>query len=255
MTTQDTATFNKLFQMYSVMAHVIRAADLTPRMRRVTLGGEGLQPLVGECLPADALKLYLPEPGDTAQPAKFITLPGKRKPVNVRAYTIRHFRAETLELDLDILLHGDSPGSVWARIVQPGEQISFIGPRHDYRGAPNAEWQLFAGDESALPAIAAILESLPEGTQAYAFIEVHDQADEVPIETSADVNLTWLYRGDASAKGSPLLEQALKTFSLPGGRGYCWVAGNSGVVKNIRKHITSEWQFARDQMFTMGYWS
>ncbi len=255
MTTEGAASFNKLFQMYSVMAKVVRASDLTPRMRRVTLGGEALRSLVGECLPADAIKLYLPEPGDAALPAKFLMLPGRRKPVNVRAYTIRHFRAETLELDLDILLHGDSPGSVWARTVQPGEQIGFIGPRHDYRGAPNAEWQVLAGDESALPAIAAILESLPEEARAHAFIEVHDQADEVPLEVRADVNLTWLHRGDAPAKDSTLLEAALKAFSLPNEKGYCWVAGNSRVVKSIRKHLTDEWHFTKDQMFTMGYWN
>lgn len=134
MVAENEVNFNKLFQMYSVMAHVVRSADLTPRMRRVTLGGEGFRPLSGELLPADAIKLYLPEPGQAAVSAKFLTLPGKRKNYNVRAYTIRHFNAEALELDIDVLLHGDSPGSVWARTVQPGEQVGFIGPRHDYRG-------------------------------------------------------------------------------------------------------------------------
>jgi len=246
--------FNKLFQMYSLMAHVVRTADLTPRMRRVTLGGEALRSLVGACLPADALKLYLPTPGQAALPAKFLMLPGGRKQVNVRAYTIRYFRPETLELDIDIFIHGESPGSMWAQTVQPGEQIGFIGPRHDYRNVPSVEWQLFAGDESALPAIASILESLPQGSRAYAFIEVQDQSDELPVESLGDVNLAWLHRG-AAAHASHPLEDALKAFSMPAGKGYCWVAGNSSVVKHIRKHLVSEWHLAKEQLFAMGYWS
>jgi hypothetical protein len=103
MATQNEVNFNKLFQMYSIMAQVTRAVDVTARMRRVTLGGEGLIPLIDECLPADAIKLYLPEPGQVAILPKFITLPGWRKHYNVRAYTIRQFNPETLELDIDIL--------------------------------------------------------------------------------------------------------------------------------------------------------
>lgn len=255
MLAQDEVSFNRLFQMFSVMTQVVRAADLTARMRRVTLGGEGLRPLIGQYLPADAIKLYLPEPGQAAVLPKFMTLPGWRKQYKVRAYTIRHFNPETLELDIDILLHGDSPGSVWARTVQPGDHIGFIGPRHDYRDVPDVQWQLLAGDESALPAIAAILEHLPESARAYAFIEVQEKSDELPIEIKADVNLTWLCRGSTPAKDSRLLEQTLYSFPMPTvGRGYCWVAGNSTVVKNVRRHLFNEWHLTKEAMFTMGYW-
>lgn len=255
METQAAVSFNKIFQMFSIVTQVIRSTDLTPRMRRITLGGSELEALVDKCLPADAIKLYLPEAGQSAVHPKFLTLPGKRKPYNVRAYTIRHFNPQTLELDIDILLHGNSPGSVWARTVQSGDQIGFIGPRHDYHKIPsNTTWQFLAGDESALPAIASILESLPTGAQAHAFMEVHDQADEIPIHSQADVALTWLHRGDAPAQENPLLQAAVTKFSPPSGQAYAWVAGHSGAVKKIRQHLSHTWRLDKEQMFTMGYW-
>lgn len=255
MTAQPEVTYSKLFQMYSVMAHVVRAAGLTARMRRVTLGGEGLRALIGKCLPADALKLYLPLPGEAAVLPKSLALPAWKKTYNPRAYTIRCFRPDALELDVDVLLHGDSPGSVWARTVQTGDQIGFFGPRHDYRGAADAEWQLLAGDESALPAIAAILEHLPASTRAYAFIEVKDASDELPIASQAAAQITWLHRGNTPAKSSQQLEQALANFPLPSGKGYCWAAGNASVIKNIRRHWQQHSQLTKENMAAIGYWS
>jgi NADPH-dependent ferric siderophore reductase len=105
-----------------------------------------------------------------------------------------------------------------------------------------------------LPAIAAILEHLPEKTDVHVFIEVKDKADELHIETRADVHLIWLHRGSTPAKDSQLLEQKLYSFPMPTGKGYAWVAGNTKVVKNIRRHLLNEWHLTKDEMFTMGYW-
>lgn len=253
---QDTqVSYHKLFQMYSIMADVVGAADLTPHMRRVTLGGEGLGALAGNLLPADALKLYLPQPGQPAPFPRMFNLTASRKTVSVRAYTVRRFRPEVLELDLDMFIHGDSPGSVWARTAQPGDAIGFIGPRHDYRGAPGADWQVLAGDESALPAIAAILEQLPAGVKAQAFLEVNDASDELPIETRAAAEIHWLHRKDAPARDSRLLEEALRQLRPPAGHGHCWVAGHSTAVRSIRHLLLHDWRLTKEQVVTTGYWS
>jgi NADPH-dependent ferric siderophore reductase len=200
------------------------------------------------------VKLYLPLQGQSAVQPKFISLPGRGKQFNIRPYTIRRFDPEALELDIDVLLHGDSPGSVWARTVQPGDAVGFIGPRHDYRVPADVEWQLLVGDESALPAIAAVLESLPAGARAYAWIEVNDAADELPIETKAEVHLSWLHRGRQSAASSGLLEQNLRSFTLPAGKGHIWMAGHAQTAKNIRRHLLEERQLSKDVVTTMGYW-
>ena len=255
MQTQEApVSYSKLFKLYSIMAHVAGAVDLTPRMRRVTLGGDGLRSLIGQLHPADAVKLYLPATGQAAPHTRLSDFSSGRKAYHIRPYTIRSFRSAAPELDIDVLLHGDSRGSVWARSVQPGDAVGLIGPRHDYHGAHGADWQVLAGDESALPAIAAILEQLPAQARATALIEVDDEAGEVPVELGANAEIRWLHRRGAPAKDSTLLEAALRGLNLPDGRGYCWVAGNSAVVHRIRHLLHHDWRLAKDQMFTMGYW-
>ena len=53
---------------------------------------------------------------------------------------------------------------------------------------------LLAGDESALPAIGAILAGLPAGVPVKAWIEVSGPADLQPLPTDADADVTWLFR-------------------------------------------------------------
>ena len=78
-----------------------------------------------------------------------------------RRYTIRRAIRPVGELDLDVLVHGHGPGSrVGGRRAQPGDAVEFQGPRGKLE-LPSAPWHLLAGDESALPAIAAICAALP----------------------------------------------------------------------------------------------
>ncbi|MCA0456495.1 MAG: siderophore-interacting protein [Chloroflexi bacterium] len=254
MTLQTETHANAMFGMFRILAHVVRAADISPHMRRVTLGGEGLRPLVDTVQPADAIKLYLPLPGGKGFMPKMFDLLGRSPQHHLRAYTVRSFRPEALELDIDVFIHGETPGSVWARTVQAGEQVGFIGPRHDFKPPTEAQWYVLAGDESALPAIASIIERLPTGTHADAFIEVIDAADELPINTPADVRIQWLHRGSKPTHQSDLLEKALRGLQWQSGQGYCWAAGEAGVIRKIRTHLQSERGLPKTAVQVMGYW-
>lgn len=255
MATQKQMREKSQTAVFRTLAQVICTADVTPRMRRITLGGEGLAPLLqGMRLPAEAIKLYLPEPGQAGFIPEFGVLPSEENPFSIRAYTIRRFDQEALELDVDIVLHGDSPGSVWARTVRPGDEIGFVGPRHDYLDPENADWYLFAGDETALPAICTIVEALAAGARAYLFLEVNDEADELLIQSEANVVVTWLHRAPRHPSQSDLLEQAIRHFEWPDGQAYVWVAGETGVVRNIRRHLHHERGVARESLHIVGYW-
>src|SRR5438046_2072360 len=71
-------------------------------------------------------------------------------------------------------------------------------PRH-------AGWRLFVGDESALPAFAALIESLPPEQAAIALIEVESAADEIAVgRPGGELTLHWLHRNGVPP-GSPLL--------------------------------------------------
>lgn len=255
MATQTEMRTKSQTKVFGTLAQIIRTADLTPRMRRITLGGEGLAPLLeGTRLPADAIKLYLPVPGEAGFMPEFGVLPSDDNPFSIRAYTIRRFDPIELELDIDIVLHGDSPGSVWARNAKAGDQIGFVGPRHDFLAPDNTDWYLLAGDETALPAMSAIVESLPAHVRVFMFVEVTDESDVITVRSDADMKVTWLLRGSTHPAQSNLLEQVVRNFEWQESRGYIWVVGETSVVRGIRRYLRNECQIAKDQLHITGYW-
>ncbi|MBE7188704.1 siderophore-interacting protein [Jatrophihabitans endophyticus] len=212
---------------------VVGVADLTPRMRRITVAAEAM---VGvELRPAQDVELHLREAG------------GRRVK---RRYTIRHARPDTGELDLDVLLHGDSPGSTWGAAAAPGDAVDFQGPRGKLELRP-ALWHLLAGDESALPAIAAICAALPPDEPAHAFVEVQDAADELPFEHA---EVRWVHRG-ATEPGTPEpLVTAVSQFALPDGDGRAYLMGETRSMVALRA-LVEQRGLAHDNVFVKGYWN
>ncbi|MFX6201585.1 siderophore-interacting protein, partial [Acinetobacter baumannii] len=86
------------------------------------------------------------------------------------------------ELAIDFVVHGDEGlAGPWAAGARPGERLVVSSPGGGYTPDPAASWHLFAGDESALPAIAAGLEALASDARGVAFVEVTGADDELPL--------------------------------------------------------------------------
>jgi iron complex transport system ATP-binding protein len=152
---------------------------------------------------------------------------------SMRTYTVRAARCggPEPEIDIDFVLHFDEagkggPASSWAAAAQPGDRVSIIGPNaahcvtaESYGGV---EWRpgmarhvLLAGDETAVPAITAILESLPADITGHALLEVPAHTDTLPVSTQSSVQVSWLPRG--SRPHGELLEAAVReAVALPG---------------------------------------
>jgi len=91
---------------------------------------------------------------------------GTRNPI--RTYTVRRARPQESAVDVDMVLHADAgPAGTWAAAARPGDEIVLVGPDSRSSGSGGgidfhpgtADRLLLVGDETALPAIAAILES------------------------------------------------------------------------------------------------
>ncbi|WP_230196404.1 siderophore-interacting protein [Streptomyces coriariae] len=236
-------------------AQVVRTERLTPHMQRVVLGGEGLAGFTADTCTDHYVKLLFgpegvtyPEPFDLDRiRAEF---PREHWPVT-RTYTVRNWDAELRELTLDFVVHGDEGlAGPWAARVQPGETVRFMGPGGAYAPDATADWHLLAGDESALPAIAAALESLPAGSVAHAFIEVSGPAEEQKVDS--DVEIVWLHRGDRPV-GERLVE-AVRALEFPEGRLHAFVHGEAACVKELRKLLRVELQIPREDLSISGYW-
>jgi NADPH-dependent ferric siderophore reductase len=212
---------------------VLAVSDVTPRMRRVTVRAESM---IGVAVkPAQDVELWLRD--DTGRRVK-------------RRYTIRHSRPGAGELDLDVLIHGAGPGSAWGATAAPGDAVEFQGPRGKLE-LTRADWHLLVGDESAVPAIAAICESLPDGEEAIAVVEVEDANDEVPVAAAT----TWVHRGGDTSPGSAeLLAGALGSVRLPPGRGHAYLMGETRAVVALRGIVESR-GLAHDAVFVKGYWN
>jgi NADPH-dependent ferric siderophore reductase len=112
----------------------------------------------------------------------------------MRDYTPRRYDLDTLELDIDFVLHGDGPASTWAEQAKPGQFLHIGGPRGSMIVPDMFDSYLLIGDETALPAIARRLESLAANRKALVVIEVENGAEQQVLESAAQVNVIWVLR-------------------------------------------------------------
>ena len=171
---------------------VLRTENPTPNMKRVVLGGaDDLSDFPDDHESAN-FKLLIPKPGQTdiALPP-FNDTPEEHKPF-VRTYTLRHFDRARGEVVVDFMMHADhGPASGWAAGARPGDRIGFAGPGKPKFVDFDADWFLFAGDMSALPAIGANIERLPAHARGYAVLDILDPADQQPLPFPDGIQVTW----------------------------------------------------------------
>jgi NADPH-dependent ferric siderophore reductase len=250
MKTRDIAATEPMTLAFEVTVSSVQ--ELGPTFRRITFGGYSLRDfgVHGDTLDL-RIKLMIPSlaDGGVRLPLPVFEMaqagwyrewlamdPAVRG--SMRTYTVRQSRLDAVypEIDVDFVMHFDAPeqwnknigpAANWALNAKPGDAITIIGPNNRAAHCVTAgtysgiEWRpgmaqrvLLAGDETAVPAISAILESLPSYMSGHAFVEVPQAGDFLDLETDADVDITWLARGAAIGRARPhgeLLQQAVRT--------------------------------------------
>ncbi|SMX82127.1 siderophore-interacting protein [Brevibacterium antiquum] len=230
-------------------ATVIGIEDLSPIYRRVTFGGEGLRDFGCSGHPRDLrFKLIIPSAGATKPTLDLLRFLDEQDPDSgmswyqawlqldpdvrgeMRTYTVREWRDAACELVVDMVLHTDDqghsgPAAAWAQNAEVGHSLHIIGPsRHAEGPTPGIEFApadadtiLLAGDETAVPAIASILESLKGAeVQGKAILEVPTAEDVLELDAPAGFDIQWLPRGTADY--GQLLEPAVRDAVRVGNR-------------------------------------
>ncbi|WP_171163469.1 siderophore-interacting protein [Streptomyces sp. I05A-00742] len=241
------------------LAPLLRATALTPRMLRLRVGGETLRGFAAGRTADERVKLFFPAPGERAPALPEIGPTGLRYPEgatipHARSYTVRAFDPATLELDIDFVIHGTGRAVDWARRARPGDMLGIAGPTGGWTPAPEADVHLIAGDETALPAIATMLERIPSGTRALVIAEVADEADEQYLEAPEGVELRWVRRDPAGWSDPTPLERAVRELAWPEGVVHAWVAGEASAVRAVRRHLRDERGLDRSALDASGYW-
>lgn len=231
---------------------------LTPSLVRVVLGGDGL---TGFTMPPETdayVNLALPPEGAPYGP---VFEPAVVREEHDRAwwparrrYTVRAWDADRGRLTLDFVVHGDTGvAGRWAAHAAPGDVLVFEGPGSGYRPAPDADWHLLVGDESALPAIAASLAVVPAGRPVVVRLVCDDAAHEVPLETPGELDLGWLHRA-GHADPAALLVTSLEQLDFPAGRLHAFVHGEADEIRAVRRHLLVDRGLTRADMSCSPYW-
>lgn len=263
------------FRFFSLQ--VVRTERLGPSYVRVTFAGDDLRLFLSDGRD-QSLSLFLPHPGQDAPAVPYELGDGwwqawRELPDDVRAvmrsYTLRDLRrdphGDTVEIDIDFVLHGVEPGAAvpagpasrWASQAAPGDRVVLLGPAIAdnrairFRPPTDTGPVLIWADDTALPAASAILQSLPAGTPARVWLEVHHPGDIQDLATEADAEITWLVR----TEGAPTALDAIRAAQFPPGEPtYAWIAGESGRVKELRRHLVRERGIDKRHVTFVGYW-
>jgi NADPH-dependent ferric siderophore reductase len=239
---------------------VLRREELSPHMVRIVAGGEGFSSYANTGYVDRYVKIAFPQPGvDYPQPldlwAVRESMPREKWP-HTRTYTVRWVDENARELAIDFVIHGDEGlAGPWAAAARPGDSLVFTGPGGGYNPDPGADWHLFAGDEAALPAISAAIESLPPAARGLAFLEVDSDAEIQAIEAPAGLQIRWLPRCGAPAGTSELLVNAVRDAEWPDGRVHVFAHGERGYMKSLREVLFAQRGLERGQVSLSGYWA
>ncbi len=205
----------------------------------------------------DHVKVFFPIPGDR-RPARPVSAPDGRaffpegRPVSRDFTPCRHDVAKN-EIELEFVLHEGGTAGDWARQAKPGQMLGIAGPRGSKVIPTGFDWHVLIGDETALPAIGRRLEELPERVLAIAVIEVVDASEEVTFSAAGEPSVIWCHRRFSVRRGAALM-RVLHRLVLPEGEGFVWAAGESSVIREVRRYLCAERGVAAKRINTAGYW-
>ena len=225
--------------------NVVKASELGKSMKRITLQGDDLADFP-ENQESGYVKIRFPKNLDN-EPTN------SNKDFDLRSYTIRAFDLEKRELVLDFLLHGDSgPASKWASSVQIGDSIEIAGPGPAILAAP-ADWYLFVGDMTALPAIAVNLEKLPPESRGVALLEINSSEDIQDLIKPDAFEVKWIINSNP-LNGCEDLIQAFSCVDIKGENPYAWVAGEFELLRFARKLLKHDKSLPKESLYLSCYW-
>ena len=208
---------------------VVQVEQLAPDFVSVTFEGESLADFVSSSYDDHV---------------KFVQQIGGERVM--RDYTPRHYDRAARQLTIEFALHEQGAASDWARAVAVGQPAVIAGPRGSMIIPMDYEWQLLAGDDTALPAIRRRLEELPAGVKVQVLV-TGPAASQLDFASAATVELRIV--PDAAA-----LVQALRDLALPDGDGFVWFAGEAAVAKQVRDIVFVEKAFPRQAARISAYW-
>ena len=218
---------------------VIGTQQLTPNMRRISLGGESLMKFPVNCAGGYIKLLFDPMVG--------------QKPV-MRTYTIRSFDHEKLILTVDFVTHDHTgPASQWAMTCKIGDQLSIAGPGSVKFPDLDAQWYLIIGDMTAVPAISVILDTLPQDCEGHLVIEVLTKDDIPSLNIPKKIKPHWIINSEPGNASQALVAKVKQlTWKTP--EPAVWTACEFSSMRTFREYFQKTRNLKRNSFYLSSYW-
>lgn len=170
-------------------------------------------------------------------------------------YTTRRICHDSNQMEFDIFVHEGGRATNWAQQASPGDQLVIIGPGGG--GIPDTRQILIYADETALPAAARILETLPDDSQGQALLLAAGGADcGYPVTAPAGIALRWVDR-NTTTDDRPLAAAALAERPDHANH-YLWFASEKSETKQVReafKPAKAKSKADAETSYIAAYWS
>lgn len=232
---------------------VVRTARISPHVQRVTLGGDdslaGFVPLgfdqwfrILVTRPGQTELTMLPDVG-MASYLRYLAMPEHRRPL-LRNYTVREFRPETGELDVDFIVHGDvgpdtASAAAWAQRAREGAPAAILDEGRIWNPPQDADAFLIVADESAMPAVAGICRDLDRESTGVVILELPSLDDVQDLAAPDGVEVRIVTRPDAHDPAGRVALAELASTHVPGSRPYVFAAGESGLATGARRQAVA----------------
>jgi NADPH-dependent ferric siderophore reductase len=221
------------------------------------LGGPGLRGFESTGVGDEYLRLFLPRAGDREPTLPVADGSGWRFPAGVpespiRTYTVRRFDPVEGEMTIDVVLHERGVASSWARAAQVGDVVGLTTPTGLYDRPAEATWQALVADSTGLPAACRLIAQAPPGVRTRVWLEVPSPEHRIALTPPPHVAVAWLYGGNG--RGPSRIEDVVRSLDRPDEPGYVWVAGETKVLRGVRRHLRHELGLPASAYKAVGYW-
>ncbi|MEV4280393.1 siderophore-interacting protein [Actinoplanes xinjiangensis] len=248
-----------------LLLEVTKSERISPNVVRVTFGGEGLDRFTP--LGFDQwFRLFLPRPGqDTLKLptrtsglwyAQYLATAKQKRPF-VRNYTVRAYRPDGLDVDFVVHVDADGhsgPASTFAIGANPGDQAGLLDQGVGYNPRADHDWTLLVADETGLPAVAGICESLPDDATGVAIVELPSMDDRQDFRVPSGVDLRWVARERPGDVPGQLALATLRAAELPSAPVWAYLVGESALVTGGRRHLVEDRAVPKGHIDFIGYW-
>lgn len=237
------------------LATVVGSSRRGPRLISITLGGPELVGFEVDA-PAASVRLLLPRGGaggeleiPTWSGNEFLFADGTRPPIR----TLTPLRVDPVRgsIDVEVVLHGSGALGEWAGAVEPGGEVALSGPGAGYQLPVGVDRFLLVGDESALPAIAQLLEATPHSATVDVTIEVASPDGRIELPGHPGATVRWLVATEGHEPGAAMVDAVASSDPVDGA---VWAAGEAAAVHRLRSIVLGDWGVPRSRAVIRGYW-